>query len=90
MTDWKNTPNDLRNRRQVKVTLSHEALAALDALAERWGVPRSRVVDRLALEAYAPYTEARIDALAALWCTTRNGVVERLAEEATVETKEPG
>lgn len=51
--DWASPPDDLRNRRRYNLTLSDEARAALDELAERWGCARSRVVERLALEAYA-------------------------------------
>jgi hypothetical protein len=48
--DWKTTPDDLRNRPRVNLTLRRETTKALDDLAAKWGVSRSRAVERLVEE----------------------------------------
>lgn len=44
---WASTPNDLRNRPAIRVTLARDEIAALDAHALRWGLPRSRAIGRM-------------------------------------------
>lgn len=50
MTSGPNIPRSQRKRRKIELSLSDEAHARLEALAEAFGVSRSEVVERLVLE----------------------------------------
>lgn len=45
-----NIPDDLRNRRPVRITISDATRAGLAELGKRWELSRSRVIDRLVAE----------------------------------------
>jgi hypothetical protein len=47
---WNHTPNDLRKRKNIGLTLSDEAREKLDRLAERYG-SRSAAVEALVMAA---------------------------------------
>jgi hypothetical protein len=51
--DWtSSTPNELRKRKQIELTLSDEAMTALEAMAERYGKKRSRIVEAILLDVH--------------------------------------
>lgn len=45
--DWSNAGNDVRHRKQTMFTLSVEAKAELEVIAERRGVSKSEAVEQL-------------------------------------------
>lgn len=51
MTSGKSVPRSQRKRRAVEVTLPPDAIASLDAMAERDGATRSATVERLIRDA---------------------------------------
>ena len=51
--DWSSTPNALRNRKRIELTLPEETLEALEELSSEAGESKSIVVERLVFEAFS-------------------------------------